>query len=163
MLQSNSERRNFIDRLIFNIEKKHLKAFTTYNKFTKERLHILKSNAPDSAWLKQIEKKIAVCAYEIIEYRQAAVSKINTNLSLISLPFNSCVIELNYEDTLKITSDTADSNAVIVKRSAENCQSSRAASAQVGHDWMQILELCLQSETQSFSNVAHIIFKTNNK
>ena len=108
MLQSNSERRNFFDRLIFNIEKKHLKAFTAYNKFTKERLHILKSNAPDSAWLEQIEKKIAVCAYEIIEYRQAAISKINTNLSLISLPFNSCIIELNYEDTLTITSDIGE-------------------------------------------------------
>ena len=58
--------------------------------------------------MEQIEKKIAVCAYEIIEYRQAAVSKINTNLSLVSLPFNSCIIELNYEDTLKITSDMGE-------------------------------------------------------
>ena len=114
-MQSNSERRNFFDRLIFNIEKKHLKAFTAYNKFTKERLHILKSNAPDSAWLEQIEKKIAVCAYEIIEYRQAAISKINTNLSLISLPFNSCIIELNYEDTLKITSDIKVNLPLIMK------------------------------------------------
>ncbi|MBT6729336.1 MAG: AAA family ATPase, partial [Cryomorphaceae bacterium] len=53
MLQSNSERRNFFDRLIFNIEKKHLKSFSAYNKFTKERLHILKSNNIDDGWLQQ--------------------------------------------------------------------------------------------------------------
>ena len=56
-----------------------------------------------------------------------------------------------------------DSNAIIVKQRTENCQSNRAASAQIGHDWTQILELSSQSETQSFSKFAHIIVKTNNR
>ena len=103
MLQSNSERRNFFDRLIFNIEKKHLRSFTAYNKFTKERLHILKSNIADEGWLGQIEKNIAQYASDIIEYRQIAIDQINTNLSLISLPFNSCVIDLIYDDVLKVS------------------------------------------------------------
>ena len=102
MLQSNSERRNFFDRLIFNIEKKHLKSFSAYNKFTKERLHILKSNNIDDGWLQQIETNIAQHAYEVIRYRKEAIDKINANLSLISLPFNSCIVELIYDNSLKI-------------------------------------------------------------
>ena len=105
MLQSNSERRNFFDRLIFNIEKNHLKSYAGFNKFTKERLYILKSNEIDSNWLAQIELKIAKYAYEIVTIRKKIIAMINSNLSTVSKPFNSCVIELIYDNSLKFFED----------------------------------------------------------
>ena len=108
MLQSNSERRNFFDRLIFNINKKYLKSFSAYNKFTKERLHLLKSNIPDDSWLDQIEFNIAEKASEVIKYRNDAIIQINENLTLISKPFNSCTIELIYESSLKSSNHKED-------------------------------------------------------
>ena len=105
MLQSNSERRNFFDRLIFNIEKNHLKSFAGFNKFTKERLYILKSNEIDSNWLEQIELKIAKYAFEIITIRKKTIAMINSNLSTISKPFNSCIIELIYDNSLQLSED----------------------------------------------------------
>ena len=42
MLQSNSEKRNFFDRLIFNINKNHLKHYTKLQKLLSERLALLK-------------------------------------------------------------------------------------------------------------------------
>ncbi|MDC3144013.1 DNA replication/repair protein RecF [Pelagibacteraceae bacterium] len=105
MLQSNSERRNFFDRLIFNIEKNHLKSFAGFNKFTKERLYILKSNEIDSNWLGQIELKIAKYAFEIIMIRKRIIAMINSNLSTISKPFNSCIIDLIYDNSLQLSED----------------------------------------------------------
>ena len=105
MLQSNSERRNFFDRLIFNIEKNHLKSFAGFNKFTKERLHILKSDEIDSNWLGQIELKIAKYAFEIITIRKKIIAMINSNLSTISKPFNSCIIDLIYDNSLQLSDD----------------------------------------------------------
>ena len=65
-------------------------------------MHILKSNNIDDGWLQQIETNIAQHAYEVIRYRKEAIDKINANLSLISLPFNSCIVELIYDNSLKI-------------------------------------------------------------
>ena len=122
MLQSNSERRNFFDRLIFNIEKKHLKSFAGFNKFTKERLYILKSNEIDSSWLEQIELKIAKYAFEIITIRKKIIAMINSNLSTISKPFNSCIVELIYDNSLRLS----DYEEIFISHYVEDLSRNRA-------------------------------------
>ena len=51
IIQSNSEKRNFFDRLIFNINKNHLKNYTKLQKLLSERLALLKEKNYDSDWL----------------------------------------------------------------------------------------------------------------
>jgi Recombinational DNA repair ATPase (RecF pathway) len=59
MIQSNTDKRNFFDRLIFNINKNHLKNYTKLQKLLSERLALLKEKKYDTDWLSIIEKNIA--------------------------------------------------------------------------------------------------------
>ena len=59
LIQSNSEKRNFFDRLIFNINKNHLKNYAKLQKLLSERLALLKEKNYDTDWLSIVEKNIA--------------------------------------------------------------------------------------------------------
>ena len=97
-LQSNSEKRNFFDRLLFNLDKKHLSFSTKLIKLLKERLLILKSNQTDKGWLNIIEKNIAEISINILNNRNNFIAQLNTELAKMSLPFMSCVINFRHHE-----------------------------------------------------------------
>lgn len=97
MLQNYSEKRNFFDRLIFNINKNHLKNIRNLNKFLKERIHLLEQGDYDDNWISIIEKKIVTTSYLVLSERNKVIELINQKLIQISEPFTSCKIVTSYK------------------------------------------------------------------
>tara|TARA_B100000676_G_C18048585_1_gene829588 strand:- start:515 stop:1642 length:1128 start_codon:yes stop_codon:yes gene_type:complete len=96
MLQSNTEKRNFFDRLIFNIEKQHLKNLRQLNRFFKERITLIQNHPSNEGWISIVEEKIACLSFELLETRNKILSLINNELGKIAEPFSSCDIEFIY-------------------------------------------------------------------
>ena len=83
MLQSNSEKRNFFDRLIFNINKNHLRDYTKLQKLLSERLALLKNKKYDSNWLSIIEKNIANLSVQLLINRKSFIDQLNKDLETV--------------------------------------------------------------------------------
>ena len=96
MLQSNTEKRNFFDRLIFNIEKKHIRNLRQLDKLFKERVTLIQNHPENEEWISIIEEKIVNLSLELLETRNNVLSLINNELGKISGPFSSCDIEFIY-------------------------------------------------------------------
>ena len=96
MLQSNTEKRNFFDRLIFNIEKKHLSNLRKLNKLFKERITLIQNHPTNDEWISIVEEKIANFSFELLTTRKKVLSLINNKLEKITEPFSSCNIEFIY-------------------------------------------------------------------
>ncbi len=97
LIQSNSEKRNFFDRLIFNINKSHLKNYAKLQKLLSERLALLKEKNYDTGWLTIIEKNIANLSVRLLTDRTNFIDQLNNNLRSVKAPFNSCQIEFSHE------------------------------------------------------------------
>lgn len=79
-LNSPSFRRNFFDRLIYNIDKNYNTLVNSYKKNILERHNILKNHRYDIEWIKIIEKKIVDLAFKIYNKRLDNIVIINSNL-----------------------------------------------------------------------------------
>ena len=97
MLQSNSEKRSFFDRLNFNVNNNHLKNLSKLQRLLKERLSLLKKINYDLEWMHILEHKIAEISFVIINGRMNFIKILNRELSEIKRPFTSCSIELVHE------------------------------------------------------------------
>ena len=97
ILQSNSEKRNFFDRLIFNINKNHLKNYSKLQKLLSERLALLKTKYYDKDWLNIIETNIAELSKEILDSRNVFINLLNEKLSEVKIPLSTCVVNLNHD------------------------------------------------------------------
>ena len=113
MLQSNSEKRNFFDRLIFNINKNHLKHYTKLQKLLSERLALLKNKKYDSNWLSIIEKNIANLSVQLLINRKSFIDQLNKDLETVKRPFNTCQIDVDHE--LSKLGNILDSEELISK------------------------------------------------
>ena len=80
IIQSNSEKRNFFDRLIFNINKNHLKHYTKLQKLLSERLALLKNKKYDTDWFSIVEKNIANLSVRLLIDRITFIDQLNNNL-----------------------------------------------------------------------------------
>ena len=96
MLQSNTEKRNFFDRLIFNIEEKHLKNIRQLEKLFKERISLIQSHPSNHEWISIVEEKIVKTSFEVLKIRRKVLPLINNELDQIAEPFSACNIEFNY-------------------------------------------------------------------
>ena len=76
---SPSQRRNFLDRLIFSSRNDYNRLINKYKKFLLERTKILQTNIIDSEWLNYIEKEISILGLEIYKERLLQVDTINSN------------------------------------------------------------------------------------
>ena len=97
MLQSYSEKRKFFDRIIFNINKDHLKNCRKLDKLLKERINLLDQYISDESWISIIEEKISDLSFVILNERQGKIDLINSYLSLIKEPFTSCSIKISHK------------------------------------------------------------------
>ena len=94
-LFSPSNRRNFIDQLIFTYNHNYNKLINSYNKYLQERSKVLSNNIVDESWLNELEKNISKCGIEIYSLRQKQVSILQENLNIyldsFNLPFKTSV------------------------------------------------------------------------
>jgi DNA replication and repair protein RecF len=97
MLQSNSEKRSFFDRLNFNVNNNHLKNLSKLQKLLKERLTLLKKVNYEFDWMSILENKIAEISFVIINDRIDFIKILNRQLSKIKKPFTSCFVEFKHE------------------------------------------------------------------
>ena len=77
---SPSQRRNFLDRLIFARRNDYNRLINKYKKFILERTKILQSNIIDDDWLNNVEIEISNLGVEINKERLEQVRFINSNL-----------------------------------------------------------------------------------
>jgi len=105
-LESNSERRKFFDRIIYNFDPEHASRVAVYENAMRERLRLLKDESSDKIWLKTLEARmaeygvaIAAARNEVIEYLQQELDK-----KVSSFPKPLIEIRGRYEDMLKNSS-----------------------------------------------------------
>ena len=80
---SPTQRRNFLDRLIFSRRNDYNKLVNKYKKFLFERIKILQGNIIDDDWLNNIESEICNLGIEIYKERLAQVGFINSNFTTL--------------------------------------------------------------------------------
>ena len=80
---SPSQRRNFLDRLIFSSRNNYNILINKYKKFLLERIKILQGNIIDDDWLDNVEKEICNLGMEIYKERLAQVGFINSNFKTL--------------------------------------------------------------------------------
>ena len=90
-LSSPSNRRNFIDQLIFSYLNTYNTIINKYNKCLQERSKILSNKTIDESWLFQLEKNISKYGLEIYSLRKKQidllVESLNIYLKFFNLPF----------------------------------------------------------------------------
>ena len=96
---SPSQRRNFLDRLVFSSRNDYNRLINKYKKFLLERIKILQRNIIDGEWLNNVEAEICNLGMEIYKARLAQVGFINNNFSVLNtdhkFQFN---VELKIQD-----------------------------------------------------------------
>ena len=101
MLQSNSEKRNFFDRLIFNLNQNHIKNYSKLQNLLSERLALLKRRKYDDSWLSIVEENIACLSVKLLSDRTNFILQLNENLKKVKSPLNACHIDI-YHEILKL-------------------------------------------------------------
>ncbi len=99
MFQSSpSNRRNFLDRLIFSNNSNYNKVINKYKKFILERVKILQNQNFDLDWLDFVENEISKVGLEIYESRASQLKIINENITEIN---KEKKFQFNVELTIK--------------------------------------------------------------
>ena len=68
-LNTPSVRRNFLDKLIYGVDRNYLATLNQYKKKVLERNKILKQHVYDQEWIKQVEIEIVTLGMSIFQKR----------------------------------------------------------------------------------------------
>jgi DNA replication and repair protein RecF len=79
-LEGASERRRFLDRLVFGLDPGHARRASRYERAMRERLRLLREGAGDPAWLDGLEETMAETGEAITEARAGMIEKLNAEL-----------------------------------------------------------------------------------
>ncbi|MCL2439205.1 MAG: DNA replication and repair protein RecF [Alphaproteobacteria bacterium] len=93
--ENSSERRRFLDSLIGNFNPWYSDLLADYNSALKQRAKVLKSPAPDTAWLDSIEAELASLNVSIAASRIDFIAKINKIMAARQTDFPN--IRINIE------------------------------------------------------------------
>ncbi len=99
-LASPSLRRDFLDRLIYGVEKKYITILNNYKKKIIERSNILKNFNYDQHWISQIENEIVNFAKKIYQMRIKHLSILNAEIKNMEQ-----INKKNHEFKLEIKDD----------------------------------------------------------
>ena len=116
---SPSQRRNFLDRLIFSSRNDYNKLINKYKKFLIERIKILQGNIIDGDWLNNVETEICNLGIEIYKERLAQVGFINSNFTTLKTDHK---FQFNVELKIK---DNFFNNQISFEEYLSNLQKSR--------------------------------------
>jgi DNA replication and repair protein RecF len=79
-LEGASERRRFLDRLVFALDPAHAKRVTRYERATQERLRLLRDGVRDRVWLDGLEETMADAGVQVTAARLHAIEALNAEL-----------------------------------------------------------------------------------
>ena len=79
-LDGATERRRFLDRLVFAGEPIHASDVAGYERALRERGRLLAEDAPDPAWLKAVEARLAAAGARVAVARAAAVAALTVEI-----------------------------------------------------------------------------------
>ena len=83
-LSSPSIRRNFLDKLIYGVDRNYLNTLNQYKKKILERNKILKHHVYDQSWIEQVEIEIVNLGMDIFQKRIQHLNTLNSTLSLLN-------------------------------------------------------------------------------
>jgi DNA replication and repair protein RecF len=79
-LEGASERRRFLDRLVFALDSAHAKRVTRYERAMQERLRLLRDGVRDRAWLEGLEETMAEAGAAVTAARLQIMDALNAEL-----------------------------------------------------------------------------------
>ncbi|NRB10047.1 MAG: DNA replication/repair protein RecF [Rickettsiaceae bacterium] len=99
-LGSSSNRRKFLDRIVYNFENKHAKNVSNYEHYSRERLKMLQEDIMEPSWLGHLEEKMAMLAKEItfnrnkvIDFMQQAIDNLDSKFPKAELAVSKLITE----------------------------------------------------------------------
>jgi DNA replication and repair protein RecF len=79
-LEGASERRRFLDRLVFALDPAHAKRAARYERAMHERLRLLRDGVRDRVWLDGLEESMATDGAALTAARQSVIDNLNAEL-----------------------------------------------------------------------------------
>ena len=89
-----SQRRRFLDRLVYAFDPKHAGRVSAYTYAIRERSRLIKSGNTDDAWYLALENKIAETGVAIVAARREMVNRLGPIASLSIGPFPGAILKL---------------------------------------------------------------------
>lgn len=96
-IEGASNRRRFLDRLVYTFDPEHASRVNAYTHALRERARLVKNGTRDSAWFAALEESIAEKAVAIAAARTGLVARLNKETELGSGPFPGAEITLDGE------------------------------------------------------------------
>ncbi|HEU5046923.1 MAG TPA: DNA replication/repair protein RecF [Rickettsiales bacterium] len=96
-IEGNSERRRFIDRLVFSFDSEHAARVNAYEQVMRERNRLLQNGNSDGYWFAALEQKMAENAVAIAVARSHTIDHLNNAMQLSTSPFPKAHIALSGE------------------------------------------------------------------
>lgn len=81
-LEGASERRRFLDRLVFGLDPAHARRATRYETAMRERARLLRESRLDPVWLDGLEETMAQTGADMTKARLSTIVRLNEELSL---------------------------------------------------------------------------------
>jgi DNA replication and repair protein RecF len=91
---SSSDRRKFLDRLVYNFDPEHASRIYSYEYTMRERAKILQYNSYDGSWVSVLENKMAERAVSIAAARLDTIEHIQAVINESKTPFPKANIEV---------------------------------------------------------------------
>ena len=104
-LEGNSERRKFIDRLVFSFDTEHATRINHYEKVMRERNRLLQESIKDNHWLSALEDKMAKTGITIATARSTTIERLNATILLGNEAFPKAHITMQGEIESNFSSD----------------------------------------------------------
>jgi DNA replication and repair protein RecF len=80
-LESASDRRRFLDRLVYGLDEGHARRVARYERATRERLRLLRDGRPDPVWLDALEETMAEAGVTLTQARLIVIERLNEELT----------------------------------------------------------------------------------
>ncbi len=98
-LGSGSDRRAFLDRLVYSADAAHAARVNAYEKAMRERNRLLADEAPDNGWLEALEQRMAGEGEAIARAREETVARLNAAMQHTDSAFPKARLAIHCEVT----------------------------------------------------------------
>jgi len=102
-IEGNTERRKFLDRLVFSFDPAHATRINGYENLMRQRNAILFERSYDATWLDSIEHKMAEYAEQIDTARADTITRLNEAMQFSSLAFPKALMAQQSDYTQDFT------------------------------------------------------------
>jgi len=104
-----SDRRKFLDRIVYCFHPEHASLINKYDYYLRERMKILQLPSLDYSWLKIIEEKLALEAASVIKNRRHTLELLQASLDALDSPFPKARLDITKAEEVDFEKSFADS------------------------------------------------------